>query len=817
MVELPQQMPQQQMQMMMPGTFMLPSLMDGGTAMLPSLSGAAPMLPSMDPSMTDDVAARYGQQLIQQNATQLQEMMVLSGDYTTQMRDNLKELNSIGSNLAAIDRLLSGAVQGLQGSATSLQTGLGGSAGLGGGGGTRMAPTGLHEGRPAQEEEDTGDGRTFRQRFTEARQVGEDPHSMGQRVSQVTRTMSGRAAEAFQSKIGSWDLTPDADGNINYHDPTGAITRTAPATEDNLARAAREGARATRVTGMLSNYAEGGSILGGVAEGGGALGALGAGALKAAGPIGLAVGVADFGFKQFTSQTEAGTQYRAAYGEDAGRFAFSQRAGADLQGLKGYFTGIGYGRSKENYEAAAQQGLTGDRLGEASNFMNDMYTKLGLDTQTSAQAVQISAQNTTISLKDLSDNIMAVSKAAVEAGKNSEVAVTSFLATTQQIQQNVTDTAAAPALAGTLSTAMSKNLASSLNTPGMASSLAGMLTQPNIAMLAQRQGIPYATLAQEVATGTGNASASVIGNGLQMAVQSICRAAGTTPEAVRAVVAKDYPGQTHLSNDQQQAVMNQIPGFAHVSPAVMIQIFSTFSLTVEPGQVVNFFFNALLTDLANLGADSAAASGLKDPASAQKVGGASGILGDTGYLTSEGMSALGLPMIQAGGSAGRGGGANLAAGRSLTAAMSSGPIKDYTDYASASGNRDVAVEKLIAAGKQVTDFSGSGSLDDVKFLMQDGSGHTLSEILKDKTLLSQFDAGKATVKSKAGTDVESVTKWTGYGASTTAAAAGQSLGGGYTIGLTPYAQQLFNLTGPSDAQSKGVPPVGSVSPIQYPR
>lgn len=813
MVELPQYQPQQ---MLMPGApFALPSL-TGAPMMLPSLAAGAPMLPSMNPGMDDDVAARYGQALIQQNAAQLQEMMVLSGDYTATMRNNLQELNTIGSNLSQINTLLLGAVQGLQQTGTTLQSGVGGGGGGGGGGSTRMAPTGLSEGgtgTPAADE--APDTATLSQRFTEGRSIVQNR----QNVLSVTRGMAGRASAALQAETGTWDTTPDENGNIRYYPPNPAIddqgqpipSKFAPATEENIATATKDGQRMRRASGLLSRYSAGESLLGGE---GGLLGGLGAGALKAAGPIGLAVGVADFGFKQFTNQTEAGTQYRAAYGEDAGRFAFSQRAGADLAGLGGYFTGVGFGRSKQNYEAAAQQGLTGDRLGEASGFMNDMYTKLGLDTQTSVQAVQIAAQNTTITLGSLKDNILDVSKAAVDAGKNSEVAVQSFLNVTQQVQQGVTNTAAAPVLAGQLSTAMSQNLATSLNTPGMASQFAGLITQQNIGMVAARTGQDFRSLSQQVATGTGGAPQAIVGQTLTFAVQDICKAAGTDSATLKAYINKAYPGVTNLAPNMQMEVLSQFP---NLTPQIITGIFGTYGMQVNPGDATTLFFNTLLSDITQFGTAGSDSSGAKSPSAAQVQGGSSQILGDSGFLSGEGMSALGIDMQP--GATAAGGRAGASAMAAMQSKLNSGPYSEYTDYAKSSGNRDLAVEALIKNASSVTSFAGKDNLDDVQFTMSDGSSKSLSEILKDPSLLSQFDQGTPYVKGKNPNDVKSVGDITDYSASGSSAAAtpgGTSpLGGGYTISLTPEAQRLFNLSGPSAAQSQGVPPAGNVNPFSY--
>lgn len=793
MVELPQAAPT-------PGAgsaFALPSLGGGGTSPAEAMVQAQNQmsLPSMDPALGPGQAGQYGQMLMMQNVQQIQEMMQVSGQFTTVMKNNLQMLQQSATSIQQINALLANAANGLQ------QSGVGGGGGVGSGGGFSIPGHRMPEGGApgaGGDQTETSDTRSLRQRFSEGRSM---VHSMGS----VSQRMAGYAASALENRrVGSWDTTPDASGQIHFKDADGNILQSMEGTPENIATAEQYGARIGRVRSLLGRYSAGESILGGE---GGAFGALGGGLLKAAGPIGLAVGVADMGFKQFTNQTEAGAQYRAAYGTDAGRFALSQRAGGFEAGLGGYFGGIGFGRAQRNYESAAGMGLTGGRLDQATDFMNNMYTKLGLDTQQSAQAVQIAANNTNISLSDLSDNIMNVSKAAVDAGKNSETAVQSFLAVTSTLQQNVTNSSAAPQVASQLSQAMSANLPTSLNNSQYAQVYAGAINQQNIGLVASASGQDFRVLSQQVASGQSNAALSVVGGTINLALDAICRAGGAgSADQLRAAIQQKYPGQKSLTGVQQQDVLSAYP---NMTPGMMSQVFALYQMPVNPGDVFNFFFSNLLSPINQVGGGGAAETG----------SGGSPIVkgGATSDFLSMGRGAANSPIVQALGIQPH---QVVSARASIPTYTADDNQSAYIDWAKSTGNRDKAVEALLRNQKDVLSFTGKKSLDDVQFKTSDGKSHSFQEILKSPSLLAEFDKGTPSIQGT-GNNMESVGDVTNY----TQTGLGSSSGGGTSkansqgalITLTPYAQRIFQLAGPSDAQAQGVPPVGAVSPNNYGR
>lgn len=647
-------------------------------------------------------------------------------------------------------------------------------------------------------------------------------------AGEVAKVLSQRASYQFRTSgdatgPGGGALLPEdiGGGQQGYavRDGDGNVVRSIPLGDDPAKAFSTASRMQTRSGhfGTLAGYA------GRLSEGEGAIGALGGGAAEVAGVAGGALLVGEKGMQFYTNQYQQGAQYRQIYGADAGRFAISQRLGAQAAGIGSYLSGEGRERGMQAYQAASEMGLSGDQRQGAIDFDSSMYSKYGMSVQQSMQFVGMHAENSTISLKDLADQIDKVGKSAVGAGRNAQEAIDTFGQVAAGLQSNVTQGAGSIAIAGGVTTALQRALPKDLSNTADIQAFTGLLSQQSVMQYAALTGQSPGTVLNQVALQSSGATAlAVIAGREQEIVNAVCAAGGTTPEALRADIARRYPGLKQISADQLLAVLADYPS---LNSATIGTVFSALGFNLKPAQYLPMFAQMIMGNTAGIG--TAAQAAAKAAGGPSVSGGASG----TKSLAAPGGGSG--PVVSGAFKPVSASDANYISGADLYSdyLTKSGPLKgtqytdltkygfgssamDYGRYEATSGNRDTAVENLLAHAQQFQSDTGT-SLDETKFNTAKGP-KTLGEILKDPSLLAALNKGQINAMGAGNTPLD-LTKYTGISADSVSGTAtgGSVASGGVTIDLTPLAKKILKLSGPSDDQRAGKPSVGTISPQNW--
>lgn len=755
-------------------------------------------LPSSDPQVTGEALSSFISEQARQMADQIRSHAMFTSEFTSGSRQVLSELRGLASDISAVRAEISqssGAPGISQGSATDPTTG-------------RARPSPPPR-MPSPPRAPVDEGRSSApssppMTYSEGLSRGENLR-MGDVIQSVAR-FGQRFVSAHTPS--TWDRSPDGalitqyvNGELSYvkQDPgTGQILSHMPVNAPGAIRAV------ARSDAMANRFASVSGALGRYGAGEGVLGAIGGSAAKLAGPIGITVGVAQQIGDKIGEQTAAGAPWRQIYGEDAGRFAIEQRSRSWLAGLDSFLSGTGFGRGREDYQAMAQLGLQGTGLDNAVNFSRQMYLSHGMDSRTSAQFVQMS-RDTAVSLETLSAQIEKVGEAAVAAGQNSEKAISSFAAASQSLRSGGVSAAGSSAAAASIDASVREQLPTSLASDQTVSAISGSVNQQNLMLYAARTGQDWRRLSQNLSTDVTGRVASTIAQGtITDAVDRICGAAGTNRAALAAEISAKYPGVTHLSPAQQNAIL---ANHLNINGYTIGQIFQGMGLNIAADQQMNMFFE---TVMGNVDVTSGIASGTKpltgeayngDPASIF-----SALAGGWGTDNQSPSAAL--------------------MGSSSTsiwgnASVAGDVANAYLDYAKSTGYRSPLIESVIGGegAKTIMDFAGTDSLDDVKVNTSKGQ-MTLAQLISDQSLVkSDLATGQASVvgggehANDEPMDLSSIVS--GGSAPGTVASGVSGQGQSWTLSLTPEAQRIFSLVGPTAAERSGAPAVGSMSPSSY--
>lgn len=745
-------------------------------------------LPSTDPTL-GNATNPYIAQEVHESVNSLREYMMSLGDFTNELRGIVQQIVALPNEIRQGDTVGGRHVGGV---------------------GTMNQSVPPSQARKAEAAAQVSEGaapeeQARRMTFSEGREVMRNM-SMGS----ATQKAAGFMASALSQREHPWARAPQmVNGSMAYvqkDSETGEILRSVPFNASNPESEAAAAAVRDKGIARQAHLTSAVGALGRYAGGEGVAGALGGTAARLAGPIGIAVGAVAKGFDYYNQQLAAGGEFRQIYGEDAGRFAITQRTGRQMAGLEGFFTGTGRERAMQAYTAAAGMGLTGDRLEAATDFDREMFMKHGMSTDESMRFVQMNANNSAVSLKELSDQIDQVGRSAVEAGRNSDQAIQSFAQISETLQgtlsaaPGVTDVAAA---IQTTANRMPRNLAA-----GTAASLTQAVTSPdNIMLQAVMSGKPVGATMNEVSLNPQAALGLAVG-GIDKAVEAICGLMGKTPDQLRQEISDNYGGRgpKDLSPDEKGQVL--APYSDQVNPPVMMEIYRQFAgMDIAFGDVIFRFFN----DLDQLGGAESlrGGGGLFGQFNRVKAGVAAATGGQMSADSYTNKTTLqqdlyGKPVI-----AGRG----YAASPMPT--QDTDLFNQYNTFASGHG-RNTALEGLMQGGEDIAQKAGVDALEDVTFNTSRGP-RSLTEIMSSKRLMAEFGKGEiSTVEGAKGETAFDITKYTGLVDPDSPMSSKENKGqtasvNGVTISLTNYAAKLLKLTGPSGSQRGGTPAVATTS------
>lgn len=601
-------------------------------------------------------------------------------------------------------------------------------------------------------------------------------------MGSVARAVAAPAAKYFSQRNAGWSLEEQPDGTQAYvrrdpNDPNadpangnlGAIVETVPEDDPRFAHLGRSISRAGFVSGNLAA----------MAGGEGVAGSLGATAARVAGPIGLAVGAVQMGGNFFESQIQRGAGYRQAFGEEGtGGFSARERMGEFVAGLQG-FGSIGGDRAREQYRAASEMGLRGDRREQASDFAGSMYQRFGIDTAESMQIVEQAINAGNISLTQFGEAITEVSRAAVEAGRSSKEAIDDFVAAQKNISTNLVGGGASVEVTeqiDRLAAGMDRGL---LKSVGGVQGLSTLLNQQNIMGVAAMTGQdPSAALfrSRDPSTAAAQAQDTISGIG-QRIVQIIAATLGTDAATLTEEVRRRTGGRA-VSSEQQFSIFLDLCGGSERAGGVLTQVLQQvtafFRIQIDEAQLLNLFFTTVQGGLGQttaqeeaqgtargMGQDFLQSTGLlgtgagstggstgnyqrisTPSASDRQAAGYAGVtsptLGAWNSQKNEILSNLGYAP------------ANPGLGLPATGPQDSAAFGAYVDYVAKTGKGNPQIEALLNPQNQqaLIEKAGVGDAEDVKFRVGTGKGSkdlSLAQIISsgNKGYLSQLTSGDA--------------------------------------------------------------------------
>lgn len=766
-------------------------------------------------------------------ADTIREYMMTFGVFNAELRAAVEELSGLARTVSQAAQEAGAETSGGSGGGT-VQRGPGG------------RPTG-HIAVPAQSSTPQAPGRHMAaQADSESDQLSEgaaptyDRHmSMGEASRGLARQISeslGRRSPQFNldPSTGAPRLEDLGDGSRGYkvYDSDGNVMRSIPYDDADHGLGAAE--EVAKQRGRASHMATAAGVAGRYGAGEGISGSLGAGAAKVAGIAGAVLMVGQKAISFGTNQYAEGGQYRQIYGEDAGKFALSQRAGAQEAGLSSYFNMMGRQRGIEAYQSASAMGLTGDQRNSAMDFDQEQFGRYGMSVQQSMKFVEMNAENSTISLQSLSDQIDKVGKSAVGAGRNAQEAIDTFGAVATQLQSTVTQGQGSVAIASGVTTALQTALPKNLSNSEDIQAFTGLLNQQNVLQYSALSGQDPRTVMNQLALDpTGRAAGQVMGGSQDQMLSIICQTAGTTPEAMRADIAKRFPGITSLTEQQQLAVLASYPD---INPYTLGNIYQAFGFQVKPAQYIPMFFQILMKNTSGvgeiglnfsqramkaMGASDAAIDAVGAPSSSPAGTKALGASGQQASPTKSGafdkVSASAAKYISGpdlySDYLHKSGALSGLSYPDLASNDIAGSAMAYARSEATTGSRNTAVEGLLASGKQFKSDTGTG-VDEAKFRTSKGD-KTLIQILADPELLAALSKGQINAVGAGNTAID-INKYTGIASdSVQGTSTDPSSSGGQVLALTPLAQKFFHLTGPSDSQRAGTPALGLVVPSQW--
>ena len=756
------------------------------------MDGAPPPgvpLPGADPVMSQGMASAYAQQMLMEQVNAARESMMVVGQFNQNMRGAVASLASLAGDIDTIRRQVQAS------SRTTPGLGLPTPSSSGGG-----IPSAMPEGMPVG----SGPQSAPPMSFAEGREIGQNLRmgDVAQRAAgMAAQFMEDRATTISNTRVDENGLTVPEMADFGNGPEPAYVERDAQGnivnTFANAAAAGKAYQWANRrgyVTGALSRFS----------SGAGAMGALGGTLARVAGPVGIAVGVGTAVANQVAKQTAAGAEFRAAYGEDAGRFAIGERFDRTLAGWEGFFKGVGSERAKEDYSIGVQYGMTGDTLDRSVDFSRDMYTRYGLDSG-QAMGLAQTAREAGLNLDQFAEQIGRVSKAAVEAGRNSTEAIARFQALAQGLATSITDTPAAFGLAETITDTVAA-MPQSMQDAGIDQGLAGMLSNPmNIAMQANAMGTTYSDLSNQMQLDTsGNIQRQVLSGSIDAMLSAVLGTVGLNLETFRTQMRERFPGRQALDAPEVARIMQET-GLSIVSMKPIMNQFG-FSMATDT-EYMTFFMNSVLgaTDQLDPG------TGGGEDLSGQTTEGTApspfgGITSSTqnGVLTTNFGGGMSDPIVQG--------------------AKAGGAQESYNQYFAQTletNTRNTALESLF---RQAEEFEGAAgvSLDEAKFRMEGSDQeYTLQQIINDPKLLAELSKFTAV----GGDDPVSLARYTQSEPEKTggwdpfAAFKGDGLGTTgsetkVTIGLTEEAKGLLHVT-TSESQREGVPDPSTVPPYAY--
>lgn len=190
-----------------------------------------------------------------------------------------------------------------------------------------------------------------------------------------------------------------------------------------------------------------GGVVGSASEGDLMGAAAGLVPFEAAGPIGLALGAGAYGIHEAEQMRQQGAQYQAIEGgSTAGGVAESFRQKAFGLSQMGE---MDYGQATQLFQGVTAMNVKGGQRQDFMDMAIDKYNKLGMSVTQSLQFLSIAAQNGTKNLTQLSGSIDQVSATASSAGGNAEIARAGLLNVYSQLSSglsgptNATPTSAA--------------------------------------------------------------------------------------------------------------------------------------------------------------------------------------------------------------------------------------------------------------------------------------------------------------------------------------------------------------------------------------
>ncbi len=748
-------------------------------------TGSAIPLPSTDPIVTGQAASRLVGEEVGLLANTQREYMMVMGDFTREMKQTVKDLSE--------------AIRGGGGSSgqPSGPGPMGGTGSIPGGGfsgppGSLFGSEPLRPPEPPPSMPEGGSGSSPEPKpppmsFSEGREVGGSMSSLKERAFKA-------GAKATSQRTRAWDNEPvyHEDGTAAFYerDSSGKVTnsipiqgRTAEAFESAAgqveAAAAAGSARNNRLT-----YATG--VLSKIGAGEGITSALGGTVARLAGPVGVAVGIGGKAFDTVNEQTEKGAEWRRMYGEDAGRFAISERAQSWGAGVESFFKGQGAGRGRDAFNQASALGLSGERREGAQDFASDMFMKQGMSTETAMGFVEMNAKNANISLQALGEQITQVSEAAVGAGKNSEEAITAFKNTAEALQKTVTNTGGATAISAGISDAVYSKMPTPLKTEGTQQALAGMLSESSVMMIAAQTNQDPLSLMNTIATdSSGQAGLKTIGQGITLIVDQIINGVGLTRAGLSAFLVEQF-GDRELTDDEmgQALAMLGAQGYA-LNVGTIQRTMAAMGLNLSAPDALLYFFSDLRSET-SIGGIGEKASGL-----------ASMGMGLLSGKTPVGSTPRKLTEAERGQA-------------QMAAASGLGGDSAYSAYKAETGQTLPVVEQLMGVDSDTwKSDTGADGLGGVKFL--DGDKEIfLNDVLKDESLIQKLNTGQLPIKGF-GNQSLSLSQYADVGGGASSSAPGLSL----NVGITDEARRLLTLTGSSEAQRAGMPEGGSFSPSRY--
>lgn len=762
-----------------------------------------------DPMLGVRATSAYLSDEMRNQAYAIREQAMMTGNFTNTMKSASDQLMGLAKDVSKARSAGVGGGSGGPGR-PGASSGAGPGTGSGGSGGAPGDNRGPAVNRgPQGPQTDPGGS------FSEGEEV-EESYSMKTAAQRV----AGVAAQAMSSRVSTWDTEPTKkpDGTWAFfeRDSNGnplrekALADTSEASVD-AAQEAIAGASSPR----NNRLAYGAGVAGRLASGSGVGAALGSGFMRVAGPVAVGAAVVKKGFDVVNDQTEKGKEFRQISGEEAGRFAVKERTSRFGAGISSYLGGAGRERGEEAYMDSLRRGLTGERLGAATEFSKDMYLKQGMDTQTAGQFVEMNAKNSGISLGELAKQIEKVGKAAVGAGRNSEEAIQAFAEMTKAVQSNVSDTSGASEFTSTLSKTMLDNMPTKLSSKENQAAYGSVLNERNIQVYAAKNNMDYKTLSRDIAAGDEKAMGMVVGGMSEYAAEEVCRAGGTDLAGMKAALQEAFPGQKQPPPEDVADFLEA--NYPEIYPQLIQQIFSAVAGInfPDPAQATDQWVAIVMGAFGDMasGADPKRKGimGMIDKAS----GGQKKSPVDKGGFEEAVGSTEGLSKAQKKAKAGeyvRG----LGEGKGV---FGSGFGMDknsegYVDYLTETGDTSAGYEKFLSMDeKDLKSKFGVDNPNDIEIVNSEGDTHNLSEIFKSPELTEEFNSGDVNVKG-AGGEMFDLSEITGLDYGSSSSAEGEA-SKEFNIGLSDEGKRLLKISGPSDAQRSGIPFLAKGSPSRY--